>query len=104
MELDSTMGYSAREGFRCGTGNTFSVFDVVGRKSLKLKEMPLLVMDTTLHVNRKLDIETSKAIFQSYIQTGRKYDMPVTLLFHNLINEKIDWKNWKALYQALFWI
>lgn len=103
MELDSTLGYSAKEGFRCGTGCTFSVFDVVNRKRLKLKEMPLVIMDTTLNVNRKLNTESSKEVINSYIKTGRKYDMPITLLFHNLIDDSIDWKNWKSLYQDLFW-
>ena len=103
MKTDSTLGYSAKEGFRCGTGNTFSVFDVSGRKNLRLKEMPLVIMDTTLHVNRKLGIEVSKQTINYFIDKGRKYDMPVTLLFHNLINEEIDWKGWKLLYQDLFW-
>jgi hypothetical protein len=103
METDSTMGYSANEGFRCGTGNTFSLFDVQARKRLRLKEMPLVVMDTTLHINRKLDISSSRQIILSYIETGKKYNMPVTLLFHNLINDSIDWKDWKTLYDELFY-
>ncbi len=102
MRLDSTLGYSAREGFRCGTGNVFTVFDVKQRKQLHLKEMPLIIMDNTLHVNRKLSIQESKRIIRQYINTGRKYNMPITLLFHNLIDDAIDWKNWKQLYDELF--
>ena len=102
MKMDSTLGYSAREGFRCGTGCRFKVFDVKKRRTLELQELPLVVMDTTLHVNRRLSIEKSMEVISSYIALGKKYNMPVTLLFHNLIDESIDWKNWKQLYEELF--
>jgi hypothetical protein len=102
MQVDGTLGYSSKEGFRCGTGNSFPVFDVVSRRQLSLREQPLVVMDTTLHVNRKLSVEASGAVFSYYMQTGKKYDMPVTLLFHNLLHDAIDWKGWAGLYAELF--
>jgi hypothetical protein len=102
MHLDSTLGYSAREGFRCGTGCIFSTFDVVSRKPLKLKEMPMVVMDTTLHVNRKIGLQQSADIVRQYLFCGQRFDMPVTLLFHNAIDEEIGWKGWKGLYDELF--
>jgi hypothetical protein len=102
MKIDSTLGFSAHEGFRCGTGFRFKVFDVKQRRTLELQELPLVVMDTTLHVNRRLSTEQSMEIIRSYIDLGKKYNMPVNLLFHNLIDESIDWKNWKQLYEELF--
>jgi hypothetical protein len=102
MKTDSTLGFSAHEGFRCGTGSRFNVFDVKQRRTLELQELPLVVMDTTLHVNRRLTTEQSMEIIRSYIDIGKKYNMPVTLLFHNLIDESIDWNNWKQLYEELF--
>jgi hypothetical protein len=102
MQTDSTMGYSSDEGFRCGTGYSFPVFDLLWRKQLKLRELPLLVMDTTLHVNRKISINESKKIINRYIDLGKKYQMPVTLLFHNLIDDSIDWRGWKDLYKEIF--
>ncbi len=48
MQVDSTCGYADKEGFRCGTGDEFSVFNILSRKKLKLKERPLVVMDCTL--------------------------------------------------------
>jgi hypothetical protein len=102
MKTDSTLGFSAREGFRCGTGSLFKVFDVKKRRALELQELPLVVMDTTLHVNRRLSTEQSMEIIRSYIDLGKRYNMPVTLLFHNLIDESIDWNNWKQLYEELF--
>jgi len=103
METDSTMGFSGKEGFRCGTGNTFPVFDIIRKKQLKLKESPLIVMDTTLHINRKLSENESKAIIRNMIETGNRYNMPINLLFHNLIADTIDWNDWKSLHEELFW-
>ena len=48
MQVDSTCGYADKEGFRCGMGDMFSVFNILTRKKLKLKERPLVVMDCTL--------------------------------------------------------
>jgi hypothetical protein len=84
MEIDSTCGYADREGFRCGTGHTFTVFNILTRKPLKLKEQPLIFMDkrsffsggyrgkSNFHNNLSLIIDNAKA-----------FNTPVTLLFHN---------------------
>jgi len=48
MKIDSTCGYADYPGFRCGTGDEFSVFNILTRKKLQLKERPLVVMDCSL--------------------------------------------------------
>ena len=48
IKIDSTLGYTSDIGFRCGTCFEFSVFDIIERKKLNLKEYPLIVMDTAL--------------------------------------------------------
>jgi len=48
MEIDSTCGYADKEGFRCGTGDEFCVFNILSREKLRLKERPLIVMDCSL--------------------------------------------------------
>ena len=48
MKVDGTCGYADKEGFKCGTGDEFSVFNILTRKKLKLKERPLIVMDSGL--------------------------------------------------------
>jgi hypothetical protein len=102
MKVDSTLGYSAQEGFRCGTGWMFPVYDIEKRVQLDLHERPLVLMDTTLHINRRLDIEQSYQVISGFTETARKHNMPLTVLFHNLIADNIDWKGWKELYQQAF--
>ena len=48
MEWDSTLTYPGKEGFRGGTCYEYSVFNSLSRKKLKLKEMPLTVMEGTM--------------------------------------------------------
>ncbi len=101
METDSTLGYADQNGFRCGTGDEFPVFDLLSRKQLKLKERPLVVMDGTLKQNTANSPEKSLEIVRDYLQTGRKFGMGITLLFHNSSFDEGNWFGWKKMYGTL---
>lgn len=47
MNYDSTLSFADKEGFRCGTYYGYSVFNILTKKRLKLKEYPLIVMDSS---------------------------------------------------------
>lgn len=81
MTYDSSMGFSDKPGFRCGVCYEFSVFNLKARKKLKLKERPLMVMDTTLlKPNDSSNLEA--AVLRIYNQCAR-YQGEFTLLWHN---------------------
>ncbi len=100
MQIDSTCGYSDREGFRCGTGHTYSVFNILTRKKLFLKEQPLIFMDMRNFFcgGFKADSLFDHNLFQ-VIENAKKYGTPVTLLFHN--DTFLD-PGFKQLYTTLF--
>jgi len=79
MKVDSTCGYADKEGFRCGTGNEFSVFNILTRKKLKLKERPLVVMDSTLFDYNGYSDEVA----YKKIVLMRQYTQKCTILWHN---------------------
>jgi len=79
MKIDSTCGYASHFGFRCGTGNMFSVFNILTRKKLFLKERPLVVMDSTLLGYQKLSIEAAKAVVDGIKLQNTSF----TILWHN---------------------
>jgi len=83
MRLDSTLGYYDKEGFRCGTGDSFKIYNFIDQRTLSLKERPLIIMDGTLYDYQKYSLEKSLTILENYLQLGRKYKTPITLLFHN---------------------
>ncbi|HXR80346.1 MAG TPA: polysaccharide deacetylase family protein, partial [Saprospiraceae bacterium] len=47
IKEDSTLGYAAEPGFRCGTSKPFPIFDIALQKTLPLLERPLLIMDVS---------------------------------------------------------
>lgn len=96
METDSSLCYVDLEGFRCGTGDTFPVFDCMGRKQLRLRERPLIIMDGTLKKFREYDPETMVDCFRVYLQLARKYRMMLTLLFHNSFYG--EWEGYDVVY------
>ena len=85
MEVDSTCGYADKEGFRCGTGDVFSVFNILTREKLKLKERPLIFMDDNHHTYNQLTIEESFDKVKKIINISKQYQSKITLLFHNSI-------------------
>jgi len=87
MKVDSTCGYADKEGFRCGTGDEFSVFNILSREKLMLKERPLIFMDA-----RDFDCNGYACNTQfthnafTYIEQMKKNNFSnITLLFHNCI-------------------
>ena len=79
MKIDSTCGYADRVGFRCGTGQEYSVFNILTREKLKLKERPLLLMDTTLFGYQKLDQD----IIRDLVTKLSLHTNMFTVLWHN---------------------
>jgi hypothetical protein len=102
MTLDSTAGYADAVGFRCGTGDRFPVFDVRARAALRLKELPLILMDGTLATYHQVSADAALAFVRRYVELARQYRMPLTILFHNNSFDEVRWPRWRKAYQAIF--
>jgi len=102
LEIDTSLGYHDYEGFRCGTGDEFSVFDITDRKNLNLKERPLIIMDETLRGYRNLKPEDAFTAINVLKKKSKKYNMKFTILFHNSSFDEVDWKGWKDVYKNVF--
>ncbi|HOW08727.1 MAG TPA: polysaccharide deacetylase family protein [Bacteroidales bacterium] len=100
MEIDSTLGYADKEGFRCGTGDVFHLFDIKGRRILKLKERPLIVMDGTLRQYQEYPLDKVSDVLNYYISIGKKFGSLITLLFHNS-SFYGDWKGYDIVYEKI---
>jgi hypothetical protein len=83
LETDSTMYYSGYPGFRCGTCHQFPVFDIIGRKTLRLREMPLIVMDTCLY---KLRPDIAANTIRELKAEVKKNDGNFVFVWHNCLN------------------
>ena len=89
MEYDFTLGYPQKEGFRCGTCSSYSVYNIITRKKLKLKESPLTLMDVSLMAYQK-GISNEEFIKRTndLISTVKKYNGKFVFLWHNAIFDR----------------
>jgi hypothetical protein len=84
MEWDSTLSYADKEGFRCGVCYDFSVFDFLQRKQLKLRELPLIVMEGSFFTYQKgLSLDAVIIKIKELMATVRRYNGSFVLLWHN---------------------
>lgn len=98
MQIDSTMGFARKEGFRCGTGDTFPVYNILERRELQLKERPLIIMDGNF---QHYSMEQALTVAQRFISLGQKYASSITLLFHNTTFYGEEWVGFEDLYKRL---
>lgn len=91
FELDTTLGFSRREGFRRGTCVPFPLFDVRANRPLDLWELPLTVMDTTLFTHRGLDAEGAAAAVDRLFAACRRVGGCCVLLWHNTSYDEVDY-------------
>lgn len=103
MEWDSTLGYPDKEGFRGGTCYNYSTFNILTRKKLKLKVMPLIVMEGSFFTYQK-EVK-SKDVIKKILdlkKTVKKYNGTFVLLWHNSSFTK-DLLEYKKLYKKIIY-
>lgn len=86
MSYDSTLAYADIPGFRCGTSREFTMYDVVERRVMKLKQRPLVLMETTVVAAHYQGLGyTNAALKQMLIlkERGLSIGGEFTLLWHN---------------------
>jgi len=101
MEVDSTCGYADREGFRCGTGDEFSVFNILTREKLKLRERPLIFMDDNRIEGKR--IYNKNILIDNILRLKKealRFNSLHTVLFHQniFVLESI---NYKEIYEKI---
>lgn len=86
MTYDSTLSYGALPGFRCGTCHEYPMYDLVDRKPLKLRQRPLVVMESTVinlpYMGLGYGIE-ALTLMQHYKRICHQFNGDFTLLWHN---------------------
>ena len=101
MDWDSTLSYADKEGFRCGVCYPYSVFDIISRKKLNLKERPLIVMEgsfTTYQPNITPKEMEKKIKF--LINKVKKYNGKFVFLWHNS-SFGGSWKEFEYIYEKV---
>lgn len=83
LEYDSTLGFADRAGFRCGVCYDYPVFDLKKRTPLRLREVPLIVMDGTIFKYMAMDLAKA-ADYVSFLKNNCKlFEGTFVFLWHN---------------------
>ncbi len=98
--VDSSLGYPEMPGFRCGICREFPVFDFLQRKTLPLREKPLIAMDVSLAQYQKNTPEEALRILNSLRHEVRKHQGEFTLLWHNSSLNDYFWRPWRTVYES----
>jgi hypothetical protein len=100
LHFDSTIAFAERQGFRSGCVYEYSIYDIIGRKPLNLKEIPLIIMDRTLTSPLYMDLSTQQAIVAALQlkNTTRLFGGNFTILWHN---NNLVTSEQKELYQCI---
>ncbi len=104
LKIDSTLGFSAKNGFRCGTCYEFRVFDVINRKILNLIEQPLIFMDTASVQTNTYSVKAISDELKNLSSIVKKYKGTFIFLWHpnNLNNEWQELaKNYKMFIKTI---
>lgn len=98
LQYDSTVGYADQPGFRTGLCHEHPVFDLESRRTLRLRERPLVVMEVTLF--EYLGLPPAAAL-ERIVELRRRcglFDGDFTLLWHNCCLIQ-DWE--RNLYRTV---
>lgn len=86
IAYDSSVGFADRPGFRAGLCYEFPLYDMESRRSLSVRERPLIVMDCSVIDSRYMGLgcsEDSFNLMRTLKDECRKYQGDFTLLWHN---------------------
>ena len=98
---DSTLGFAEKEGFRNSYCLPFKLYDFDRDEMLDLWQIPLLVMDTTIFMYRKLDLQSAKESISALIEECLKFNGLFTLLWHNGNFDEEFYPFGKELYEGI---
>jgi len=101
LSYDSTLSYPTVAGFRTGTCQEYTMYDLAGRRPLGLKQRPLVVMENAVLDKENMGLghgARALAAIEHYKQICRRFDGNFTLLWHNSsLSDEAD----KAMYCEL---
>ena len=101
MLWDSSLTFSNKAGFRCGTCYEYSVFNILTRKKLSLKEKPLIVMEASFNRNDRKDFLLMTKKILELKNKVKKYNGELVLLWHNSSFNTLDWQFAKSIYEEV---
>lgn len=100
FEVDSTLGWASRAGYRFGTCLPFPLFDPIADQESMVWEVPLLSMESALFNRLHLSTEDAIADTRAMMDTCRVFGGVFTGLWHTTLWDEADYPGWGAHFEA----
>lgn len=101
FRADSTLGFPDREGFRFATCHPFRLFDIHTNRETELWEIPLTFMDAALFNRRGYGVEEAIEHTSRLLATCRRHGGVCVGLWHNVLDDHIDYPGWQRHFRAI---
>ncbi len=100
---DSSLAFAEHEGFRCGASFPFHPYDLGAERPLRLLEVPLALMDTSLHgaQYRALTAAAAERVSREVLGRARESGGGIALLWHNLRFDRRAARGYDDVYWRL---
>jgi hypothetical protein len=86
LDYDSTLSYADRPGFRCGTCREYPMYDLFQRRALKLRQRPLIVMESSVIAEQYMGMgysDEALKLMLGYRDICHRFGGDFGLLWHN---------------------
>lgn len=99
---DYSMGYADDIGFRAGIATPFYWYDLEQEQTTHLRIYPFQIMEVTLKEYLKLPIDEAVAYVKPLIQSVKKVNGTLTLLWHNTsLSDTEGYEGWRIVYEKV---
>ncbi len=104
LQYDTTLAFADCTGFRCGYCLPFQPFDVLDNRKLNIWELPLIVMEGSLHDTQYEGLNSEEA-YKKILSLAEKVQLVggvFTLLWHNSSFDAVNrWEGWQQVYEKI---
>jgi len=103
FKYDSTLGFSDDLGYRCGTSLPYFPFNPREKNAYSFLEIPLILMDTVLFLESKLNLSSVKAweFVEKHLKLAHESGFCLTINWHNNNINTADVFGYAKLYEKI---
>lgn len=101
LEYDSTLGFAESPGYRGAFAYPYFPYNIQEDRPFKVLEIPLVVMDASLHTHLGLGSSESRVVVQGIIDDLARAQGCGALLWHNGYFDDLDFPGFGNLYFAI---
>ena len=103
IQWDSTVGFCDSPGYAAGISYPFAMYDLKRRIRLNVFELPLVIMDTYLLLEKQMDLNPENAweIIKKFLDKTLERKSCITINWHQSIINKLDLTGYSKLYNRI---